>query len=74
NLQDTLTAITATEAVKPLVSHQVDMMLEALKTAPLTVIEYDDNLTRQLIDTINVIGDNRLLIVFKDGRTAEQEM
>lgn len=49
-------------------------MLEALKTAPLTVIEYDDNLTRQLIDTINVIGDNRLLIVFKDGRTAEQEM
>ncbi|MEG1084319.1 MAG: hypothetical protein RSE04_07740, partial [Hydrogenoanaerobacterium sp.] len=64
----------ATEAVKPLVSHQVDMMLEALKTAPLTVIEYDDNLTRQLIDTINVIGDNRLLIVFKDGRTAEQEM
>ncbi|MEG0397405.1 MAG: hypothetical protein RR612_11800, partial [Oscillospiraceae bacterium] len=73
-LQDTLTTIAATEAVKPLVSHQVDTMLEALKTAPLTVTEYDDNLTRQLIDTIKVMGDNRLLIVFKDGRMTEQEM
>ncbi|MEG0703406.1 MAG: recombinase family protein [Christensenella sp.] len=73
-LQDTLTAIAATEAVKPLVSHQLDTMLEALKTAPLTVTEYDDNLTRQLIDTIKVIGENRLLIVFKDGRMTEQEM
>lgn len=71
-LQGTLQAIAATEAARPLVNHQLNAMLEVLESTPLTVTEYDDSLTRQLIDTIKVMDCNQLLFVFKDGRTMEQ--
>lgn len=73
-LQGTLQTIAATEAARPLVNHQLDTMLEVLDSTPLTITEYDDNLTRQLIDTIKVMDGNRLLFVFKDGRTMEQKI
>lgn len=48
-------------------SYQLDDMRAALQKAPFEISEYSDNVVRQMIDTIRVIDDNRLLITFKGG-------
>ena len=35
---------------------------------------YDDTLVRQLIDTIKVVGESKLEIVFRSGLAYEQEI
>ena len=47
---------------------------QRLKHESSTENKYDDNLVRELIDTIKVIGDNKLQIIFKCGITYEQEI
>lgn len=48
-------------------SYQLDDMRAALQKVPFEISEYSDNVVRQMIDTIRVIDDNRLLITFKGG-------
>ncbi|HWR31868.1 MAG TPA: zinc ribbon domain-containing protein [Negativicutes bacterium] len=47
-------------------------MTDTLEAEPEEVIEYNDSLVRQLIDTIKVIGTDRLLVIFKNGLEYEQ--
>ncbi len=47
---------------------------EALENEPEQSEAYDDILVRQLIDTIKVVGENKLEIVFRSGLTYEQDI
>lgn len=49
-------------------------MTDTLEAEPEEVIEYNDSLVRQLIDTIKVIGTDRLLVIFKNGLEYEQSI
>ena len=55
-------------------SRQLDDMRVALQNAPFEISEYSDNVVRQMIDTIRVMDDYRLLITFKGGVEIEQIM
>ena len=45
---------------------------ETLYSEPDQNDEYDDDLVRQLIDTIKVVGDDKLIFTFKCGLVFEQ--
>lgn len=49
-------------------------MTHTLEAEPEEVIEYNASLVRQLIDTIKVIGTDRLLVIFKNGLEYEQSI
>ncbi|MEG0900032.1 MAG: hypothetical protein RSF40_10030 [Oscillospiraceae bacterium] len=53
---------------------QMGEICETLGKSILAITEYDDKNVRQLIDTIKVVGDNQLLIIFKGGFELEQTM
>jgi hypothetical protein len=46
---------------------------ELLDGQPLAPREYDDRAVRQLIDTIRVMPDGRITIIFKGGDTVETQ-
>ncbi len=45
-----------------------------LISEPTNYDEYDDKLVRQIIDTIKVMSENKIIICFKNGLEYEQEM
>lgn len=47
-------------------------MTEILDSEPEGIEAYNDRLVRQLIQTIRVMGEDKLLIVFKCGLEYEQ--
>ena len=47
---------------------------QALENEPEQSEAYDDTLVRQLIDTIRVVGENKLEIIFRSGLTYEQDI
>lgn len=47
---------------------------QALENEPEQSEAYDDTLVRQLIDTIKVVGESKLEIVFRSGLAYEQEI
>ncbi len=49
-------------------------MTDTLEAEPEENIEYNDSLVRQLIDTIKVIGTDKLLVIFKNGLEYEQRI
>ncbi len=49
-------------------------MTHTLEAEPEENIEYNDSLVRQLIDTIKVIGTDKLLVIFKNGLVYEQSI
>jgi site-specific DNA recombinase len=53
-------------------SRQLDDIRTALQNAPFEICEYNDNVVRQMIDTIRVLDDNRVQISFKGGYEVEQ--
>lgn len=53
-------------------SRQLDDMRTALQNAPFEISEYNDNVVRQMIDTIRVIDKNWLVINFKGWYEVEQ--
>lgn len=53
---------------------QMGEICETLGKTALAITEYDDKNVRQLIDTIKVVGDSQLLIIFKGGFELEQTM
>ena len=61
-------------AAEKSVDTKVAEMTRALEAEPEDDIEYNDSLVRQLIDTIKVIGTDRLLIIFRSGFEYEQRI
>lgn len=55
-------------------NRQIDDISRALEDAPFEITEYKDNIVRQFIDTIKVLEDNNLLIIFKNGVKVEQSL
>lgn len=53
-------------------TRRMEDMRAALQNAPFEISEYSDNIVRQMIDTIRVMDENRLLIIFKGGYEVEQ--
>lgn len=54
------------------IESQVAQITKALENEPESCDTYDDTLVRQLIDTIKVMGEDRLEIIFKSGFRYEQ--
>jgi hypothetical protein len=54
------------------VESRLSAITEALALEPNQMGTYDDNLVRQLIETIKVIDSEKLLITFKGGMQFEQ--
>ena len=78
-MSDTITALNAKlEKQKDagmrngIIESRLSATAEALAQVPDQIVAYDDNLVRQLIDTIKVIDSERLLIIYKDGTQYEQ--
>lgn len=55
-------------------SRKIENMRAALRNASFEISEYSDNVVRQMIDTIKVINENKLLIIFKGGCEVEQPL
>ncbi|MFT8889933.1 MAG: recombinase family protein [Ethanoligenens sp.] len=53
-------------------SRQIEDMRIALRDAPFEIPECKDNVVRQMVDTIKVMDENRLRIIFKGGCEVEQ--
>ena len=62
------------EELKTATMELVAEMTHTLEAEPEEVIEYNDSLVRQLIDTIKVIGTDRLLVIFKNGLEYEESI
>ena len=45
-----------------------------LDNADFSLTEYDDALVRQLVDTVKVLSDRKILITFKGGFEMEQTL
>lgn len=56
------------------IDRQMYDLCETLGRTSLDVTEYDDKNIRQLIDTIKVMGEDKLLIIFKGGFEMKQPM
>lgn len=61
-------------AAEKSVDLKIAKMTHTLEAEPEEIIEYNDSLVRQLIDTIKVIGTDKLLVIFKNGLEYEQSM
>lgn len=55
-------------------TRQIDDICNALRNAPFEITEYNNNVVRQLIDTIKVVNEDKLLIIFKGGFQMEQPL
>lgn len=55
-------------------TRQVDDICNALRNAPFEITEYSNNVVRQLIDTIKVVNEDKLFIIFKGGFQMEQPL
>ena len=55
-------------------SRKIEDIRTALRNAPFEITEYSDNAVRQMIDTIKVMNENKLLIIFKGGFEVEQPL
>jgi DNA invertase Pin-like site-specific DNA recombinase len=55
-------------------TQQIDDICDALRNAPFEITEYSNNVVRQLIDTIKVVNEDKLLIIFKGGFQMEQPL
>ncbi|TCL54097.1 DNA invertase Pin-like site-specific DNA recombinase [Kineothrix alysoides] len=55
-------------------TRQIDDICGALQNAPFESTEYSDSVVRQFIDTIKVVNENKLLIIFKGGIQMEQPL
>lgn len=51
---------------------QIEDLCRTLQDAPFECTEYKDSVVRQLIDTIKVMSEDKLLIIFKGGFKMEQ--
>lgn len=56
------------------VGNRMAEIAEILENEPEQSDIYDDTLVRQLIDTIKVVGENKLEIMFRSGLTYEQDI
>ena len=71
-LHDRLTEYRQSCLTEKSVGGRTGDMTEALESEPEECIKYDNALVRQLIETIKVIGSDRLLVIFKSGFEYEQ--
>jgi DNA invertase Pin-like site-specific DNA recombinase len=55
-------------------TRRIDDICRALQNAPFESTEYSDSVVRQLIDTIKVVNEDKLLIIFKGGIQMEQPL
>ena len=55
-------------------TRQIDDICRALQNAPFESTEYSDSVVRQFIDTIKVMSEDKLLIIFKGGIQMEQPL
>lgn len=55
-------------------TRKIEDMRAALQNAPFEITEYSDNVVRQMVDTIKVVNENKLLIIFKGGCEVEQPL
>lgn len=55
-------------------TRQIDDICRALQNAPFESTAYSDSVVRQLIDTIKVVNEDKLLIIFKGGIQMEQPL
>lgn len=55
-------------------TRQIDDICNALRNAPFEITEYSNNVVRQLIDTIKVVNEDKLFIIFKGGFQMEQPL
>lgn len=55
-------------------SRQIEDMRAALQDAPFEISEYQDNVVRQMVDTIKVVDAGRLHITFKGGCRVDQNL
>ncbi|MFZ2539401.1 MAG: hypothetical protein WAX04_10930 [Oscillospiraceae bacterium] len=72
--QDTLEQYSSQKQEDNTMNNKVQSILELIDNTSLEITQYDDNLTRQLIDSIKVMSENKLLNVFKGGFEMEQSM
>ncbi len=56
------------------IESRMAQITDALANEPEQSEAYDDTLVRQLIDTIRVVGENKLEIIFRSGLTYEQDI
>lgn len=55
-------------------SRKIEDMSAALRNVPFEVSEYSDNVVRQMVDTIKVMNEDKLLIIFKGGFEVQQPL
>lgn len=52
-------------------SRKIEDMRAALRNAPFEITEYSDNVVRQMVDTLKVMNEDKLLVIFKGGCEVE---
>jgi hypothetical protein len=55
-------------------SHRVNEMQKFLEDKNYSMTEFDDALVRQLIQTVKIMSEDKMIIVFKSGIELEQSM
>ncbi|MFZ2538376.1 MAG: hypothetical protein WAX04_05700 [Oscillospiraceae bacterium] len=73
-LKKTLDQYKAKRQTVSSLDRQMDDICETFDRVSLEVLEYDDTTVRQLIDTIKVMSEDKLLIIFKGGFEMAQMM
>jgi hypothetical protein len=73
-LRRTLEQCRAKQSGPDELTRQIDDICRALQKRSLESKKYSDSVVRQLIDTIKVVGDDKLLIIFKGGIHMEQSL
>jgi len=73
-LRQTLEQCRAKQSGPDELTQQIDDICNALRNAPFEITEYNNNVVRQLIDTIKVVNEDKLLIIFKGGFQLEQPL
>ena len=74
SLRQTLEQCRAKQNGPDEVTRQIDDICRALRNAPFESTEYSDSVVRQLIDTIKVVNEDKLIIIFKGGVQIEQSL
>ena len=73
-LQKTKTQYTEQQARQDSFQRRVEDMKKFLKTADCKLSEFDNQLVRQLIQSIKVMSKDKIIIKFKSGLEMEQEL
>lgn len=74
SLNDIITDYKNNQGLDNSIENKIHELEEILDAEPEQTNEYDDELVRQLIDTIKVIGTDKILVIFKCGITYEQSL